>query len=85
MDPIQNVNPYSPANLPVGNTQPPAKNDSDLSVVDWLLCIFCAGIGCIVGIIRLVQGKGSGIKMIGISIVAAIVWNILVFALNQGK
>lgn len=84
MDPNQNVNPYSPANLPVG-TPPPAKNDSDLSIVDWLLCIFCAGIGCIVGIIRLIQGKGSGLKMIGISIVAAIFWNIVVFALNRGN
>src|SRR5262245_41136720 len=29
--------------------------EADLTPGDWLLCIFCSGIGCIVGIVRLVN------------------------------
>jgi predicted RNA-binding Zn-ribbon protein involved in translation (DUF1610 family) len=51
--------------------------DADLTGLDWVLCILCAGIGCILGIVYAVQGKPKGPKMIGISIAAAVVWNIL--------
>lgn len=52
----------------------------ELSVVDWILCIVCSLIGCIVGIVALIQGdsKRGGI-MIGVSIGAAIFWNVLAF------
>jgi hypothetical protein len=60
--------------------------DSDLTPVDWVLCILCSGIGCIIGIIRLIQGKPSGGKMIGISLVFAVLWNILAFIVqNAGR
>jgi hypothetical protein len=52
-------------------------NSDDLTVVDWLLCIFCSAIGCIVGIVYLVRGDSRGGKMIGISILFIIIWNVL--------
>jgi len=54
-----------------------ASEESDLEVVDWLLCIFCGGIGCIMGIIYLIQGKPKGGKMIGISIGLAVLWRLI--------
>jgi hypothetical protein len=49
----------------------------DLTTVDWLLCIFCSGIGCIIGIIRLIQGDPTGGKMIGFSLLFSFLWGIL--------
>ncbi|HEY4260647.1 MAG TPA: hypothetical protein VGM98_10815 [Schlesneria sp.] len=55
-----------------------ASTKGELSVVDWLLCIFCSLIGCIVGIVALIQGDSRrGGIMIGVSFAAAIFWNIL--------
>lgn len=51
--------------------------DDDLSVGEWLVAIFCSGIGCILGIIWMIQGKPKGKKMFGISILMGIIWNIL--------
>lgn len=51
--------------------------DSQLTAVDWLLAILCSGIGCIMGIIWLIQGKPKGAKMLGISVLAAIFWNVI--------
>ena len=36
-----------------------------------------SGIGCICGIIWMIQGKPKGKKMFGISLVMVIVWNIV--------
>ena len=55
----------------------------DLSTVDWLLCIFCGTIGCIVGIVRLIQGRPSGAKMIGLSILFSVILGILRFMLES--
>lgn len=52
--------------------------DGDLSVADWLICIFCSGIGCIVGIVAMCRGDSSrGGKMIGISLIFGVIWNII--------
>jgi hypothetical protein len=59
--------------------------DSDMGGGEWLLCILCAGIGCIVGIVYAIQGKPKGAKMIGVSIVAAIVWNIFRFIIASAN
>lgn len=40
----------------------------ELTGTDWFLCIFCSGIGCIVGVVRMIQGNPVGIKMVGLSI-----------------
>jgi hypothetical protein len=52
-------------------------DDSDLSTVDWVLAILCSGIGCIVGIVYLIQGKPKGGKMIGMSILFNIIWGVV--------
>ena len=50
-----------------------ASNDADLSTLDWLFCILCAGIACIFGIIYAVQGKPRGMKMVKVSIATIVV------------
>lgn len=65
-----------------------ANTKGELSVVDWLLCIFCGLIGCIVGIVALIQGdtRRGGI-MIAVSFAAGIFWSILrasVVIMTQG-
>jgi predicted Zn finger-like uncharacterized protein len=52
-------------------------DDEDITTLEWLICIFCAGIGCILGVIYMIQGKPKGMKMVGISILFAIIWNVL--------
>jgi hypothetical protein len=56
--------------------------DSNLTTVDWVLCILCSGIGCILGIVYMIQGKPKGIKMVGISVAVSIVWAIVRVALQ---
>jgi hypothetical protein len=56
--------------------------DDDLTTVDWLLCIFCSGIACIVGIVRLIQGKPSAGKMIAVALVFSVLWGIVRFLLE---
>ncbi len=58
--------------------------DEDMTTGDWVVAILCSGIGCIVGIIWMIQGKPKGPKMFGMSILFAIMWNIIRFALEEG-
>lgn len=60
-------------------------DEDDMTGLDWVLAIFCSGIGCIVGIIWLIQGKPKAAKMIGVSLGMAIVWNIVRFAIEQAN
>jgi hypothetical protein len=57
-------------------------NDGNLSVVEWLVCIFCSGIGCIIGIVYLVQGNPKGGKMLAISLICAVIGGVIRFALS---
>jgi hypothetical protein len=43
-------------------------DDANMTAIDWVLCVLCSGIGCIVGIVYLIQGKPKAGKMIAISI-----------------
>jgi len=52
-------------------------DDENPNVWEWLLAIFCGGIGCIVGIVYAVQGKPKGGKMIGVSLLMGFVWRII--------
>lgn len=52
----------------------PATKDTDLTIGDWVICVLCSGAGCIVGIIRAIQGKPNARKMIGLSIFWMFVW-----------
>jgi len=54
-----------------------SQDDEQLSPFEWVICILCANIGCIVGIVYAVQGKPKGMKMVLISIAANVVGVIL--------
>ncbi|MGO8749844.1 MAG: hypothetical protein ACLQNE_28195 [Thermoguttaceae bacterium] len=61
--------------------------DENLTTSDWVICILCGTIGCIGGIIYAIQGKPKGMKMVGISILASIVWGIVrvvILAMSTG-
>ena len=60
-------------------------DDEKLSVIEILICIFCSGIACIVGLIYVIQGKKKGWKMILISLIAALVWTLIRFAIEGGQ
>jgi hypothetical protein len=51
--------------------------DDDLSTGEWVVAILCSGIGCICGIIWMIQGKPKGKKMFAVSFVAAVVWSVI--------
>lgn len=57
--------------------------DEDLSTGDWVLAILCSGIGCIIGIIWLIQGKPKAKKMILVSICMQFVWGFLRMAIEM--
>ena len=54
-----------------------ATTDQDLSTGEWVLAVLCSGIGCICGIIWMIQGKPKGKKMFGVSFCFAILWSIV--------
>jgi hypothetical protein len=51
--------------------------DEDLSSGEWVLAVLCSGIGCIMGIVWMIQGKPKGKKMFGVSLLFNILWGIL--------
>ena len=48
--------------------------DDDLSTGDWIVAILCPVIGCIAGVVWMIQGKSKGLKTIGVSFLAWIIW-----------
>ena len=56
--------------------------DADLSVGEWVVAIVCSGIGCIMGIIWMIQGKPKGKKMFLVSLCMQFIWGVLRFALE---
>lgn len=62
-----------------------AAEDADLTVAEWLVAILCSGIGCIIGIVWMIQGKSKGTKMFAISLVFVIIWNIVRFAIEAAR
>ena len=59
-----------------------SSGDDDLSTGEWVLAILCSGIGCIMGIVWMIQGKPKGKKMFLVSLVANFLWRGL-FSLIQ--
>ncbi len=51
--------------------------DADMTGGDWAVAIICSGIGCIAGIVWLIQGKPKGGKMLGVSLAMGILWNVI--------
>jgi predicted RNA-binding Zn-ribbon protein involved in translation (DUF1610 family) len=63
--------------------------DASLSTGDIVVAVLCSGIGCIMGIVWMIQGKPKGSKMFGLSIAMNVFWWIvnvvLQVALQQMK
>jgi predicted RNA-binding Zn-ribbon protein involved in translation (DUF1610 family) len=51
--------------------------DENLTVAEWIVAILCSGIGCIAGIIWMIQGKPKGKKMLIISLIVQVIWVII--------
>ena len=51
--------------------------EEDLSTGDMVVAVLCSGIGCIAGLVWMIQGKPKGLKMFGLSFLMAIIWNIV--------
>jgi len=58
------------------------EDDENLTVVEWVVAILCSGIGCIWGIILMVQGKPKGGKMVGVSVLFMIIWTAIRLAIE---
>jgi hypothetical protein len=76
--------PPPPTNYYSPPPQGAGPNDAQLTGLDWVLIVLCSGIGCIVGIVYLVQGKPKGGKMLGYSLVFVVIWNIVSFVIRRG-
>jgi hypothetical protein len=57
--------------------QPLTNPASELSGTDWVMCILCPGIACLVGLVRTVSGNPSGGKMIGVAFVSGLIQGFL--------
>jgi predicted RNA-binding Zn-ribbon protein involved in translation (DUF1610 family) len=58
--------------------------DSDMSTGEYVLAFVCSGIGCIMGVIYMIQGKPKGLKMFLISLGMSVVWTLIRVALEAG-
>ena len=56
--------------------------DDDMATGDWVVAVICSGIGCIAGIIWMIQGKPKGAKMLGVSFLMTIFWNLVNFVVT---
>jgi predicted RNA-binding Zn-ribbon protein involved in translation (DUF1610 family) len=52
--------------------------DSDLSGGEMAVAILCSGIGCIAGLVWMIQGRPKGMKMFGLSLLMGVVGYIVV-------
>ena len=73
------ANPYVSPNSPMRQLPP---QNADLTTVDWVIIVLCSGIGCILGLFRIVQGKPSGVKMLGFSILSMFIWTFIRIAVS---
>jgi hypothetical protein len=56
-----------------------------LSTGDILVGLLCSGIGCIAGLVWMIQGKPKGLKMVGLSLMANIFWAIVSAVIRSGQ
>ncbi len=52
-------------------------DNADMSTGDWVVAILCSGIGCIAGIVWMIQGKPKGTKMFLVSFGMQIFWGVV--------
>jgi len=57
--------------------------DANMTTGDWVVAVICSGIGCIVGIVWMIQGKPKGPKMFGISLAFVVMWNVIRFVIEM--
>lgn len=57
----------------------------DLTGGEWVVAILCSTIGCIVGIIWMIQGKPKGKKMFLVSLIVTVVWTAIRLAMESSK
>jgi ribosomal protein S27E len=60
----------SPAATKAMKASRPADEGDELSAFEWILAILCSSIGCILGIIWMIQGKPKGKKLLLVSLIA---------------
>jgi len=69
------------------NTPPATLQSNELTTVDWVICVLLSTIGCVVGIVRLIQGKPNAGKMLGMSVLFLVIWIVvrvlITVAMNQ--
>lgn len=56
-------------------------DDDDLTCMESLFGVFCSGCACIMALVWIIQGKQKGYKLLGISVVVIIFWNVVRAAL----
>ncbi|MFI5454666.1 MAG: hypothetical protein ACHRXM_04370 [Isosphaerales bacterium] len=54
------------------------RGEDTLTGGDITLALLCSGIGCITGLVWMIQGKPKGLKMFGLSVIADIVKSVIV-------
>lgn len=54
----------------------PGPTDSQLQPLDWFAAIACAPLGCLVGLVYLINGKPKAGKMLLVSILVSVVLNV---------
>ena len=59
---------------PTRPSGPRPANTVDLTPVDLLVAVFLSGIGIIIGVLRLLQGRPGAGTMIGVSLLFAVIW-----------
>ena len=64
-------------------TKKSGPDEETLSTAEIVLAVLCSGIGCIAGIIWMVQGKPKGKKMFSLSIAMVVVWNVVRYVAQQ--
>jgi hypothetical protein len=61
--------------------------DDNLSALDWVLCVLCGNIACIVAIVYMVQGKSKGWKMLAITLAIqfalGVIWAMITVAMEN--
>jgi predicted RNA-binding Zn-ribbon protein involved in translation (DUF1610 family) len=59
--------------------------DADLSFAEWMVAILCSGIGCIFGIVWIIQGKPKGTKMLLVSLGMQFFWFLVQLAIQSAN
>lgn len=65
--------------------QSTAAEGGDMTTGDWFIAILCSGIGCIAGIVWMIQGKPKGKKMFLVSLGVQLFWGVVRFLIEAAS